>query len=619
MSQMPIFKYDEIFTGPIKLLVKESHAIFTNIPRNNVELTGANVITISRRYRSIVHECVDNLKRDLTADHSEQIKTFKELEVIWNLCEILLLDINQTGTLIIQLKNWIKMHFDDLGNESKEILKSLENGCYRFNEGDTEDIYWNLVIRLVLRGELKRAIQLLRCHHEFDRNDQIRLVADMLDTMPLSNQYIVHEFCNKWTNWSACCKRERETGQFDSNPALLSIVRLLSQDLDVFEQLASNCDTWYQLMVAYLMYTDPCIKGTDLSELCRRSISIFKKNWSRLDQVEDQSSAEFDEIIIAAFEYDLLQVIACCCSYLDDNWWFVTHFVDLLHCSNQLRIHEILESDKLRETFLRDYAATLFDDDQLWPIGVSYLDSCSRTGINFLETLLSRVSLDINDESRAYQLISIAGKRNLTSLVKSICLLMARGWLSRTIRLDNDSMKVDKYKRSNEADLPPTCNLSNALYWAIKSGDTQIITYISDQYLYYYCKAGTFPDKSIFDSLRRTTINSERLAFVAKYHEFKQLIQNPEDEMQEAGDLMKALLASEIYPKFFSQELLEDAKVLLEVRPQVVFQTDGILDPTRSAEKITGGEIMSDDIELRKDLVSSKARALISRVGPEKF
>lgn len=609
MSQIPIFKYNEMFTGPVRLLIKESQAIFTTIPRNNVELTGANVITISRRYRSIVHECVDNLKRDLTADHSEQIKTFKELEVIWNLCEILLLDINQPGSLIIQLKNWIKMHFDDLGNESREILKSLENDSYQFNEGDTEHIYWNLIIKLVLRGELKKAIQLLRCHHEFQRNDQIKLVVDMLDSMPLSNQYIVHEFCNKWTNWSAWCKRERETGQFDSNTALLSIVRLLSQDLDVYEQLASNCDTWYQLMVACLLYTDPCIKETDLSELCRRSISIFKKNQPRFNQVSDQSGDEFDEIIIAAFEYDLLQVIAYCCSYLDDNWWFVTHFVDLLHCSNQLKIHDIIDSDKLRETFLKDYAATLFDDEQLWPIGVSYLDSCSKTGIHFLETLLSRVPLDINDESRAYQLISIARKRNMTSLVKSICILMARGWLSKAVRLDKDSIKVDKYKQTNGDDLPPTSNLSNALYWAIKSEDTYIITYISDQYLYYYCRAGKFPDVSIFDSLRRTTISSERLAFVAKYHEFKQLIQNPEDEMHEAGDLMKALLASKIYPKYFCQELLEDAKLLLEVRPQVVFQTDGLMDPIRSVEDITGNEKVGEDIELRKVLINSKARA----------
>lgn len=568
MSQIPIFKYDEIFTGPIRLLIKESQAIFTTIPRNNVELTGANVITISRRYRSIVHECIDNLKRDLTMDHSDQIKTFKELGVIWNLCEILLLDINQTGTLIIQLNNWIKMHFDDLGNESREILKSLESNSYKFVEGDTEHIYWNLVIKLVLRGELKKATQLLKCHHEFERNDQIKLVVDMLDKMPLSNQYIVHEFCNKWTNWSTWCKREYETGQFDSNPALLSIVRLLSQDSDVYEQLASNCDSWYQLMVAYLLYTDPCIKETNLSELCRRSISIFKKNQSRFNQVRDQSGDDFDEIIVAAFEYDLLQVIAYCCSHLDDNWWFVTHFVDLLHCSNQLKIHDIIESDKLRDTFLRDYAATLFDDEQLWPIGVSYLDSCSMSGVHFLEALLSRIPLDINNESRAHQVISIAGKRKLTSLVKSICILMARGWLSRTNRLDNDSIKVDKYKRTNEVNLPPTTNLSNALYWAIKSGDTQIITYISDQYLYYYCKAGRFPDVSIFDSLRRTTISSERLAFVAKYHEFKQLIQNPEDETHEAGELMKALLASEIYPKFFCQELLEDAKGLASCLPE---------------------------------------------------
>ena len=614
MSLLPIFRYDEFFTDPVRLLVKESHAIFANIPRDNVELNKSNAIAISRRYRSIVHECVENLTRDIQNDHSDQIKTFKEIEVVWHLCEILLLDVNQTGTLIMQLRHWTEIHFNEFSPEAKEMLKSLEEG-YRYTEDGDEDTYWSLLTKLVLRGETKRAIQLLSCHHDFHLNNQMQTVVSMLDSMPLSNQYMLHEFCRKWDTWSAWCKRERATGQFDSNPSLLNIVRLLSQDHSVYETFASSCETWYQLMVSYLFYSDPCIRleeGNGFSELCRRMISIFKKNNSKYAHLRPEPSS-FDEIIISTFKYDLVSVIADSCAYFDDNWWFVTHFVDLLHCSNQLM--EITESDRLRETFLQDYASTLFDDELLWPIGVSYIDSCSKLGSFFLELLLSRINLDINDEVKAHKIISIAKRRGLATITKSICLLMARGWLSRTPRLGPEtSRQGDKHKRQSSNKLTNPINLANAFYWAVKSGDTPIITYISDQYLLYYCKTGTFPDVSVFESLRRTPLENERLAFLAKYFEFRQLMDSGDGDLSEAGSLMKALLASKVYPRFFCPILLDDLKKLLEVRPQLIFQPDKTLDLMRSVEEITKGSIIEEDIDLRKNLVRNMARALITPI-----
>lgn len=609
MSQLPIFKNDNIFTAPVRLLIKESHAIFSTIRRNDAELTRTNVITISRRYRSIVHECVENLIRDVTNDHKDLVKTFRQLEIIWNLCEILLLDVNQTGILIMQLKNWIKMHFDDLNMDSKEILNSLNNNTYQFTDNDNPETYWGLLTKLILRGDTKKTIELLRCHHEYDKDDQLQLVANMLERMPLSNQYIVHEFYNRWSIWSDSCKRERETGQFDNNKYLLNIVRLLCQDLKVYEELAPHCDSWYQLMVAYLLYTDPCIKATDLSELCKRSISIFQENHPKYNYKTPELD-EFDDIIISAFEYDLIQVIAKCCSYLDDNWWFVAHFVDLLHCSNQLKIHEIVESDKLRETFLQDYASTLFDDEHLWSVGVSYLDNCPLSGLLFLESLLSRIPLSITDDAKANRIISIAKSRNLTELSKSVCLLMARQWIQKTPKLSDDSL-IKNDKRSNEKYLPPPVNLSNALYWAIKSGDIPITTYISDQYLYYYCKSGSFPDVSVFDSLTRSLLFNERLAFLAKYYEFKQVVDNPDHDPQEAGDLIKALLTSKIYPRFFYRKILNDCDSLLK-KEDLVFGPDKTLDLMRSMEEISKEGKMISNAELHQYLVKNMARSLIS-------
>jgi len=620
MSQLPFFKYNNFFSHPVRLLIRESHAIFASIPRDETD-DKTNYIAISRRYRSIIHECVENLQRAQNpAQNSSQIVTLKELEVIWNLCEILLLDINQTTTLISQLRSWIKMHFDELSKDLKDILRQLEAGSYRLTEDANEESYWNLVLLLVLKGETKKAIQLLSCHYQFQRNDQMQLVASMLDTMPLSSQYIVHEFATRWDTWSSWCQRERETGQFDSNPNLLYIVRLVSQDHTVYDELASKCDTWYHLMVAYLLYSDPCIRNTDLADLSRRMISIHKRNHPKFSHLRPDPS-QFDEIIISAFEYDLMSVVARCCAYLDDNWWFVTHFVDLLHSCNRLSMHQITESDKLRETFLQDYASTLFDDELLWPLGVSYLDSCPNTGQHFMEILLTRVSLTTFDEAKANKIISIAKKRSLSNIPKAVCLIMARNWLRRTTRLSDESMKSsDKLqRRSTKEQLPSPIDLSNALYWAIKSGENSLITYISDQYIYYYCKSGTFPDKSIFDSLCRIPLENERLAFLTKYFEFKEISNESRDDASiEAGNLMRALLASKVYPKFFCKELLKDTKTLLQSKSQITFSPDQTLDLMRSVQEIGKESMAEDNSDLRKNLVRGMARSLIKPVSNEK-
>lgn len=615
MSQLPFFKYNHIFSAPVRLLIKESHAIFTTIPRNESEATKTDVVVISRRYRSIVHECVENLMKDITQDRSSQIKTFQDIEVIWSLCEILLLDVNQTGALIIQLKSWIKMHFDESRHNYRDILTSLDKGNFILSDNDSseEERYWKLFVKLVILGELKKAIQLLKCHHSFTHSDQMQLLATIIERMPLSNQYIVHEFQNKWSAWTEWCRRELETGQFDHHPSLLKVVKLFAGDPLVYAAIACDCETWYQLMVATLLYTDPCIQDTDLPDLCRRTINIFKQNHpSYITSIEEFD--ELDEIIMSAFEYDLIQVIARCCSYLDDNWWFVTHFVDLLHCSDQLKIHDIIDSDKLRETFLQDYASTLFDDDHLWAIGVSYLDRCTNGGIYHLECLLSREALDINDEVKAHKIISIAKKRNLNSLARSVCLLLARKWVSKSPRLTEESIRVDKYKGSRDVELPPAVNLSNALYWAVKSGDTPITTYMSDQCLFYYCKTGAFPDMSIFDSLRTIPLNNERLAFLAKYYEFKSKIQTPDlsdEDLNEAGNLIRALIGSKVFPKFICSELLKDVKELFELHPQLVYSPDKTLDLMRSVEEVTKEGKVPEDIDLRTGLIRNMARALI--------
>lgn len=616
MSQLPFFKDDETFVGPVRLLVKESHTIFTEIPRKS-ELNKLDAIAISKTYRSIIHECVENLAKDILHPDSPQIKTFEALKIIWSLCEILFLDLNESAPLIILLKNWIRHTKNDLKPETNKILRELAEDNYKFSQNDDDRIYWNLFVNLIVGGDHRKALALLRSHYNFEQSAQIQLVANMIDRMPGSNQYIFHEFVNRWATWTEWCKQELETGQFSEHPVLLKVVRMFSRDLTVYDEVARDCDTWYQLMIAYLTHTDPLVRETDLADLGRKAIDIYKKN----NPDKSHTPESFDDILISAFEYDLVLVISRSCDFLDDSWWFVTHFIDLIHCSNQLKHHEIVEADKLRDTFLQDYASALFQDEQLWTIGVSYLDRCTSSSSFYLEALLARVPLDIDDEESANKIMSIAKKRGLNIFAKSICTIMARIWISKSHKLDNEDIRKDevkgsKLKAKKKTTLPSTINLSNAMHWAIRSENSSIITYVCDQYLLYYCITGKFPGSSLFEQIKRSTLENDRLAFLREYHEYKQLQQQDSDEdiLSKAGNLLRALLASKLYPEFFCQQLIKDSRDLLD-NSNLVLKSNQVLDMMKSIEEIkphTQAEIDRRDIS--KSLVKSMAKALMRPV-----
>lgn len=610
-----------------RLLVKESHAIFESIqklPNQSSDVHNpmprAQMVSLSRRYRCIVHECIENLR---SSDCN--CKMFKEIEIIWNLCEILMLDVYQTGILITQLINWIKWHQEEPEPKAKAMLHSVDEGKADLAIEENEETYWSLTTKLALRGELKRAVKLLRCHPRYSTSDQFQIVAELLEKMPLSNQYLLHEFCMKWKSWSDLCQRELETGQFNDHPHLLTIMRVLAKDVDVFDEICHLYDNWFQLMVTYLLYNDPCIKETDLSQLCRTSIKIFNKHTNRLsnghdnytngdDTNQQEEINEFDEIIISAFEYDLTQVIRYCCSYLDDNWWFVTHFVDLLHNSDQLKLHDINESSKLREFFLTDYARTLFDDPSLWTVGVVYLDQCATLGLHILEEQLIRVPIRRGQDKKAYKIIAIAASRGLVEITKSISRLMARNWFSSNLKLiDHPSSNYDHVPDENynfDNIMSSPLDLANAMCWAVDSEDALLATYVADKFLYHYSKTGTFPDEDSLNNLKASMLISDRLAFLAKYYEFRQLMKGK--NLASAATLLVSLLVSKISPRFFSSTILLDAQTLLDVRPELLFSSQQILDLMTSLEEISKEHVYSpnSDHEKERCITKEKEKAL---------
>lgn len=84
---------------------------------------------------------------------SSQVSILSAMELIWNLCEILFIEVAPAGHLLLHLLDWVRLHVCEVDSLSADVLGS-ENPS-------NHDSFWNLVTILVLQGRLDEARQML--------------------------------------------------------------------------------------------------------------------------------------------------------------------------------------------------------------------------------------------------------------------------------------------------------------------------------------------------------------------------------------------------------------------------------------------------------------------------
>ncbi|RWS29943.1 nuclear pore complex protein Nup85-like isoform X1 [Leptotrombidium deliense] len=564
-------------------LVSESSFVFKEVQRSNIvkdALSKKDVVKASRKYRSIIHATTSKLDVN---NFLEEKLSYNQIEIIWHLCEILFIDLHQTGILLTQLLAWIRWHHPEVNQKTEVILNCSSPHAH-------ED-YWDLVSSFILRGETENALNLLKLHPSANKGEFI-VVCDLLQKMPVfSSNQALYEYDLRWQAWSSECRQHFEA--FEDSEHLHHILGILAGDVPTFKHVLHLTDSWYHLMISLLLYTDPAIKEIDISVFSKQCVDIYLKH----DPTKELTP--FDNILIAAFNYDLMQVIIEASSSIKDNWWFVTHFVDLLYNGNLLDFYEIVDSHKLRESLILDYANSLMSHPSLWQIAIDYLEACPLLGRQHIELVLERIPFD--DERKALKLVNAAEKRGLNDVGKSIYKVIARRWLSRD-------------------------RLGSALIWAVRSEDPALINYLAELYLKQYVEKQQFIDEDVLVNLGPSMLTSDRLIFLGKYCEFYQL--RKQRLLPEAGAVLVSLLSSKISPKFFIPTLLTDSIVLLEAERQVLnsdqsFQILEALDDfcvsvtTEAHSSQTDTEMMSDAFKgkeqiLRLALSRNIARSSIS-------
>uniref|UniRef100_A0A2I3GDQ4 Nuclear pore complex protein Nup85 n=1 Tax=Nomascus leucogenys TaxID=61853 RepID=A0A2I3GDQ4_NOMLE len=542
----------DVYSQILRKLFNESHGIFLGLQRIDEELTGksrkSQLVRVSKNYRSVIRACMEEMHQLAIAakdpangrQFSSQVSILSAVELIWNLCEILFIEVAPAGPLLLHLLDWVRLHVCEVDSLSADVLGS-ENPS-------KHDSFWNLP----------------------------------------GNTQTLTELELKWQHWHEECERYLQDSTFATSPHLESLLKIMLGDEAALLEQKELLSNWYHFLVTRLLYSNPTVKPIDLHYYAQSSLDLF---------LGGESSPEpLDNILLAAFEFDIHQVIKECSIALS-NWWFVAHLTDLLDHCKLLQSHNLYFGSNMREFLLLEYASGLFAHPSLWQLGVDYFDYCPELGRVSLELHIERIPL--NTEQKALKVLRICEQRQMTEQVRSICKILA--------------MKAVRNNR-----------LGSALSWSIRAKDAAFATLVSDRFLRDYCERGCFSDLDLIDNLGPAMMLSDRLTFLGKYREFHRMY--GEKRFADAASLLLSLMTSRIAPRSFWMTLLTDALPLLEQK-QVIFSAEQTYELMRCLEDLTSrrpvrGEsdteqLQDDDIEttkvemLRLALARNLARAIV--------
>ncbi|RXN01065.1 Nuclear pore complex protein Nup85 [Acipenser ruthenus] len=514
-------KDEDIYSPILRKLFNESHHIFVGLQQSKEETSSKTkrpqFVSVSKNYRSVIRACMEELQqvavstRDtaLSTQYCSQVSILLAVELIWNLCEVLFIEAAPAGSLLLHLLDWVRLHKADVDEKAQEVLHS--------DSPTRHHKYWDVVICYVLQGRMDEARQMLakQASQQPAARSMFKTLDSLMKKMPVFNpvgSQTLTEFDLKWRHWHEECELHLQDGSFSSN---------------------SNLET-----------------------ICKSSMDLFLDNRSAPEPL--------DSILLAAFEFDIHQVIKDC---------------------RLLYTHP-----SVKPTELHYYAQLWLQSERVPPLGicvrtvctpqlaVDYFDHCPEFGRMYLELQIERVPLDT--ERKALKVLRICEQRQLAEQVRSICKIMAK-----------------KAVRNNR--------LGSALSWSIRAKDAAFATLISDRFLQDYCARGTFSDLDLIDNLGPAMLLSDRLTFLGKYREFHKLY--GEKRFAEAAKLLLSLMTARIAPRSFWMTLLTDALPLLEQK-QVIFSADQTYELMHCLEELMSGKtepsekrnVQEEDIETTK-------------------
>ncbi|XP_050049377.1 nuclear pore complex protein Nup85 [Dermacentor andersoni] len=546
-----------LYNRVMRQLVNESSSVFLDLQNFAREFKGETahpgLVTTSRSYRATLNGCWNSCQEEMQLvdedsrlDFNAKYELLRNIEHIWHLCEILFLDVQPGTAYLQQLQRWVQSRSaDTLGARVQEILE--EDEPHRAVD------YWDHVYMLVLQANLDDVRRLLRTHPSSGRDDFVML-DELLQSAPQgSHQVASRELHVWWQTWQAQCARHLADGDFSLLPELEVICKILMGDKETFRELRELCMTWYNYLVALVTYTRPTDEPQMLADLAENCLTTFGGL---------ESTGGMDSILLAAFRFDLPQVIREASLFLD-NWWFSAHLSDLLFHAGQMEASHAEYASELREHLILEYAASLMTHHSLWQVGVGYLDHCPRRGREYLEAFIEHIPL--KTQAQALKVVEILERREMPA-VKDICQTLA----------------VRMAKKGQ---------LGIALTWAMRCKNPVLTSRLADQFLAEYSERRELPCLDLLENMGESMLFSDRLTFLANYREFQR-----KPPGQAAARLLTDLIDSQLAPHFLWPRLLRDAIHTLSDSTELLLDMNQVLQLLSCLEAVSAGSTASGNV-----------------------
>lgn len=341
----------------MRSLLAEASGIFKSVQeaaRLPPKGRDAELLNLSRTYRSTVRACLEQLQDALAVEPSTMPTTtgtldaaalqnyvtiFYSVECVWHLCEILLIDQQPTAANVVvpQLLDWTRFHFPAYERRAAELM-FIDRDDMEEEEGGNNAEVVAVVKGLITQGQVEVARTLLRLHTAAEQSGCFATVDEILRSMPVYSVYgglSLQKFRSQWQYWVTDTESKLATGCLAAEPDLEQIVQLVSGQQSAWVAHARQSSTcWYEYLAGYLFYTEPGCKYFELGTFA----DAWLRRWSEARGVPGGGALKhLDRVILKVMENDMAQVVHDC-QNMCDNKWFVTHLTDLLYHCGQLQI-----------------------------------------------------------------------------------------------------------------------------------------------------------------------------------------------------------------------------------------------------------------------------------------
>ena len=122
----------DLQSNSTRKLLNETHGIFMDLQEmcDQENPDRDSLLATSLQYRAVLGSCIMKLQENLMNSQSSQLTEslkseldlFSIMELIWHLCEVLLIESQSGGYCLKQLLSWIKIHFTDADKLGQSVM-----------------------------------------------------------------------------------------------------------------------------------------------------------------------------------------------------------------------------------------------------------------------------------------------------------------------------------------------------------------------------------------------------------------------------------------------------------------------------------------------------------------